>query len=99
MLRRTLAVLFVILMVLPFTAPFPAFDLAGNGQSHSTSVDDGSHTLPTLAAATRLRERFVSQLDTDLSTHHLAFPARYAVRPAPSVSGLSARSSLSVLRI
>ena len=99
MLRRTFAVLLMILLVLPFTAPFPAFHLSGSGQSHSTSVDDGSSTLPTLTASTRLRTLLISHLDAALSAHDLASPAGYAPRTAPDSSGLPAPPSLSVLRI
>jgi hypothetical protein len=54
MLRRTLAVLFVILMVLPFTAPFPAFDLGGNpiaASSSATSPNVDVSSAPSLGCA------------------------------------------------
>jgi hypothetical protein len=99
MLRRAFATLLVILTVLPFTAPFPAFDLTHGSHSHTTSVDDGSHALPAFAASARMRTRSISHLDTDLSTHHVSVPAGYVAHSVPSAPRLPDRTSLSVLRI
>ena len=99
MLRRTFAALLVILTVLPFTAPFALFDLAPGTPAHTTSVNDGSRALPAVAASTRMRTRFVSHRETDVSTHHALTPALYATRPATPAPRLPDRPSPSVLRI
>ena len=99
MLRKMFAVLLVILTVLPFTAPFPTFDLTHRSHSDSTSVDDGSHALLTPAASTRMRTRFVSHVETSVSTHHIAVPASPAPHSEPTAPRLFDRPSLTVLRI
>jgi hypothetical protein len=93
------AVLLVILTVLPFTAPFPTFDLTHGSHSHSTSLDDGSHALLTLAASTRMRTRFVSHAETSISALHIAAPGSCALRPEPAAPRLFDRPSPTVLRI
>jgi hypothetical protein len=99
MLRKMAAVLLVILAVLPFTAPFPTFDLTHGPHSDSTAVDNGSHALLTLAASTRMRARFVSHVETSVSTHHIAVPVSRVARPEPAAPRLFDRPSPTVLRI
>jgi hypothetical protein len=99
MLRKMSALLLVILTVLPFTAPFPTFDLTHGSHSHSTSVDDGSHALPTLAASTRMRTRFASHAETSISSLHIAVPRAPAPRSEPAAPRLFDRPSPTVLRI
>ena len=99
MLRKLFAVVLVILTVVPFTAPFPTFDLTHGSHSDSTSVDDGSHALLTIAAATRLRTRFVSHVRTSVSTHHFSVPGLRARRSEPAAPRIFDRPSLAILRI
>jgi len=99
MLRKISAVLLVILTVLPFTAPFPTFDLTHGSRSRSTSVDDGSHALLTLAASPRMRTRFVTSVEGTVSTHHIAVPGPRLARSEPEASPLLDRASQTVLRI
>jgi|SRR6187401_3029030 hypothetical protein len=99
MLRKMFAVLLVILTVLPFTAPFPTFDLTHSKNSDSTSVDDGSHALLTIAASTRMRTRFLSQVETGVSTPHFSVPGLRAPRFEPSAPRIFDRPSQTVLRI
>jgi hypothetical protein len=99
MLRKTFAVLLVILTVLPFTAPFPSFDLAHPSRSDSTTVDDGTHALLTPAASNRMRTRFVSHVETSVSTHHIDVPASRAPHSEPAAPRLFDRPSLTALRI
>jgi hypothetical protein len=100
MLRNLFATLLVTLTVLPFTAPFPAFDLThGSSPSHTASLDDGSHALPTLAASARTRTRFASQLAIGASTGRPQAPAVYVDPHSKIERALSLRSPLSALRI
>lgn len=99
MLRKLFAALLITLTVLPFTAPFPAFELAHTSHSSTSAVDDGSHALPAVAASARMRTRFISQIETNVSTHHIATPASYIAGSAPDAPHLPDRTSLSILRI
>ena len=98
MLKKIFAGLLVLLTVLPFTAPFPAFDLAHHTPAGTTTVDDGSHALA-LTAAPRTRTRLASDFDALVvyryrSTQTDSIILRTALAQ-PSLSG----TSLSVLRI
>jgi hypothetical protein len=99
MLRKLSAVLLVILTVVPFTAPFPTFDLTHGSHSHSASVDDGSHALPTLAASTRMRTRFVSQAETGISALHIDVSGSRTPGAESAAPPLFDRPAPAVLRI
>jgi hypothetical protein len=99
MLRKLSALFLVILTVVPFTAPFPTFDLTHGPHSGATSVDDGSHALPTLAASVRMRTRFISHVETSVRAFHIAASGPRAPRSEPPAPRLFDRPSPTVLRI
>ena len=104
MVRKLSAALLVLLTVLPFTAPFPSYDLAqatttsSHGAGHSR-LDDGSQALPILAAAGRHRTRIVTLLETLARDGHAATPRPYALPRSGRTSNLAPRTSLTALRI
>ena len=99
MLRKAFAGLLVILTALPFTAPFSVCELSHTSPANASAVDSGSHALPILAAAGRMRTRFISHVETNLSTHHIAAPASYIAPPASAPPQLPDRPSPTILRI
>jgi hypothetical protein len=99
MLRKVFASLLVILAALPFTAPFAVFDLASASHSAATSLDTGSHALPSFAASARMRTRFVSRLDVSASTGRAQSPAVPLVCRTHTEDAPAVHSSLTALRI
>jgi hypothetical protein len=106
MVRKIFAALLLILVVLPFTAPFPTCDastLFGGSapmSSHAPSIDRGQHALPTFSSAGRLRMRFLSQLSALDRVIDIEARSTRRMRPALSARRGDARAaSLIALRI
>jgi hypothetical protein len=108
MLRKLTAGLLLILIALPFTAPFATVDMptlfgersAAPDQTLVTpGIEDGAHALVAPAARSRVRFRTVLRLDVGLSAPRITTAARGAARIPVAASDLVDRSSLTALRI
>ena len=99
MLRRAVAAFLLILIALPFTAPFPSCDLTHHSNTSRSSFDDGSHALPLLNASTRTRTRFVSDFDTNTTGGNRMLPAPFVAHGASRSSASLAHPSLTALRV
>jgi hypothetical protein len=109
MLRKLIAGLLLILIVLPFTAPFAIVDMptlfgedspaAGEQTLLMPGIGDGACALVAPAGRSRARSRTVLRLDPGLSAPRIATPARDADRLLLTGCGLVDRPSLTPLRI
>jgi len=109
MLRKLLASALLILIALPFTAPFATVDvqtLLGERASTlpdqislTSSIEDGSHALVAPAARLRVRFRSILRLDVDLARPHDPVRVRHGDLLPSSPFRPSDRPSLSSLRI
>ena len=106
MVRKAVAALLFVLVVLPFTAPFPTCDastLFGDSaplSSHAPSLDHGQHALPTFSSTGRMRPRFISRLNALDCVAPIGAHSPRRSRPALSVHRRdSAAASLVALRI
>jgi hypothetical protein len=108
MLRKLIAGLLLILIVLPFTAPFAIVDMptlfgedfpASDQTLLTPGIENGAHALVAPAARSRVRFRTVLRLDTGLNAPGIATLAGDADRILPAACGLVDRPSLTPLRI
>jgi hypothetical protein len=111
MLRRVVAALLLILTVSPFTAPFATCDmtallsddipLSPQQPAVSSTVEDGSHSVPLCAGSVRIRARikFISQTATSSAEHRLVVRTVSLALQTSAAPLASERGPLTTLRI
>jgi len=109
MIRKLIAGTLLILIVLPFTAPFATVDmptLLGERSSAASEqtlltprVEDGSHALVAPAARLRVRFRSVLRLDASVAAPRVSVLPGHRDRTPSAARRLAERPSLTSLRL